>query len=124
MCFGATLRGLREAAGLSQGQLAERAGISVDSIQNWEQERTRPRIDYLPALAAALRVGTDRLLTPTEPATAAKRGRPAKPKAAEPAPKRRRGRPRKESPAAVPSTQPAGDLEEEAEAVGRKRKGK
>jgi transcriptional regulator with XRE-family HTH domain len=95
MGFGATLPSLREAAGLSQAQLAGRAGISVDSMQNWEQERTRPRIDSLPLLASALGVATDRLLTPTELTTLARPGRPAKPNVGQTAPERPRGRPRK-----------------------------
>ncbi len=33
---------LRRLIGLTQAQLAERIGISVDTLQNWEQDRRQP----------------------------------------------------------------------------------
>jgi transcriptional regulator with XRE-family HTH domain len=82
MGFGARLQALREQAGISQTELAKRAGISVDSVQNWEQERTKPRLDALGQLAAALGVSLDMLVLA--------------PEAKGPRKKRPRGRPRKE----------------------------
>jgi transcriptional regulator with XRE-family HTH domain len=53
--FGALLRRARRAAGLSQEALAERAGISVDTISALEREMTHaPQQDTLERLAAAL----------------------------------------------------------------------
>jgi transcriptional regulator with XRE-family HTH domain len=79
MGFGTQLRTAREQAGLSQQELADKAGISVDSVQNWEQGRTRPRLPALGKLAQALGVSLDVLVMaegkaePTRP-----RGRPRK----------------------------------------------
>jgi transcriptional regulator with XRE-family HTH domain len=56
MTFGQNLQQLRNKARLSQAGLAERSGISVNTIQNWEIDRSRPRIDALPRLAKALGV--------------------------------------------------------------------
>lgn len=36
------MKRFRDLAGLSQSDLAETLGVSVDSIQNWEQQRTIP----------------------------------------------------------------------------------
>jgi transcriptional regulator with XRE-family HTH domain len=61
--IGENLRRFREAAGLSQAQLAERAGLSVRSIQNWEQGQRTPRAALLLPLAQALDVGLAQLLS-------------------------------------------------------------
>jgi transcriptional regulator with XRE-family HTH domain len=101
MTFGERLRQLREAAGLSQEQLAKRAAISVDSVQNWEQDRTRPRLEFLPRLAQALSVTMDELLVSqaADQAQAPRgRGRPRKKNDTTPAaPPRPSGRPPKQS---------------------------
>src|SRR5260370_31916399 len=56
--FGTRLREMRDAAGLSQHELAARAGISLSIVCKIEQGgRVDPRISTLLALAAAL--GTD-----------------------------------------------------------------
>lgn len=93
MQFGLRLRSLRDGSGLSQGQLAERAGVSIDSIQNWEQDRTQPRLEALPKLASALGVSLDILLSGQGDES--------------PSPARKRGRP----PKATPSTPPEGEVE-------------
>ena len=36
------LKALRKFLGLSQKQFAERIGISINTLQNWEQERRKP----------------------------------------------------------------------------------
>jgi transcriptional regulator with XRE-family HTH domain len=59
--FAARLRSLREALGLSQSQLAARCGLSVDSLQNWEQGRTEPRLSALIQMAKGLGVSLDLL---------------------------------------------------------------
>src|SRR5215211_5343941 len=53
--FGARLRRVREAAGLAQEELAERAGLSPNTIGGLERgERRHPYPATLRALAAAL----------------------------------------------------------------------
>jgi transcriptional regulator with XRE-family HTH domain len=59
MTFGKRLQALRAEAGLSQSQLAARAGLSIDSFRNWEQDRVLPRIDTATRLARALGVSLD-----------------------------------------------------------------
>ncbi len=55
MNFGQNLQRLRLAAGLSQSQLAEKAGIPVKTIQGWEISRRTPRwIHLLARLAQGL----------------------------------------------------------------------
>ena len=39
---------------LKQWQLAERVGVNRKTIDNWENERTRPRADHVAALEAVL----------------------------------------------------------------------
>ena len=64
MTFGQNLQRLRNKAKLSQAGLAERSGISVNTIQNWEIDRHQPRIDALPKLAKALGVELETLIMP------------------------------------------------------------
>lgn len=54
---------LRRAAGLSQETLAERVGVSRQAIGKWESGASLPGLDNLQALAAALGVRCDDLLT-------------------------------------------------------------
>lgn len=79
--FGALLRGYRAAAGLSQEQLAERAGLSVRAISDLERgARTRPYPATVDRLAAALD------LAPADRDRLASRVVRARPGAASPAP--------------------------------------
>ena len=58
--FGMRLRSYREAAGLTQDQLAERAGLSTAAVQDIEQGRTaRPRSGSVTRLAQALQLRGD-----------------------------------------------------------------
>ena len=63
--FANQLRGLRLAAGLTQDQLAERAGLSVTMVQNLERpsDGGNPRLTTLWALAEAVGVSPAVLLT-------------------------------------------------------------
>jgi transcriptional regulator with XRE-family HTH domain len=61
--LGQRLQRLRELATLSQSELAGRAGLSVRSIQNWECGRRRPKLDAMLALARALGVSVEQLVT-------------------------------------------------------------
>jgi transcriptional regulator with XRE-family HTH domain len=67
MRFGESLQRFRENADLSQSGLAEKAGLSVRSIQNWEQGHRVPRADALIALSRALGITVDNLLNGPEP---------------------------------------------------------
>jgi DNA-binding XRE family transcriptional regulator len=42
MSFGQHLRGLREVAGLSRAELAQRAAVPVSTLRNWEADRGFP----------------------------------------------------------------------------------
>jgi transcriptional regulator with XRE-family HTH domain len=50
------------AAGLSQAELAGRAGLSLRSIQNWEQGHRRPKADALLAMSKPLKVSVETLV--------------------------------------------------------------
>jgi len=57
--FGDLVRHHRQAAGLTQQELAERAGLSVHGIQKLERGATRPYRDTAQRLIVALRLGAD-----------------------------------------------------------------
>ena len=99
--FAEKLKRLREAAGLSQSQLAERAGMHHFGVAKLEQGLREPTWATVQALAAALGVNCLAFAQGSDPG-------PEPDPATEPRP----GRPRKGEPAAEP---PAG---------GRGRKGK
>ena len=52
--YGAKLRVYREAAGRTQGGIAERIGVPRNTYVRWENDRLAPKAKYLRALAAAL----------------------------------------------------------------------
>jgi transcriptional regulator with XRE-family HTH domain len=53
--FGAHLKGLREAAGFTQEELATISGLSVHAVSSLERgQRRRPHLDTVRALAGAL----------------------------------------------------------------------
>lgn len=54
--FGKRLQELRKAAGLTQKELAEKAGLSQNGISNWETGDRDPVWSIVQALAAALGV--------------------------------------------------------------------
>ena len=60
--FGKRLKSLREKAGLTQEELAEKINLSVMSIRRWEWEQTFPRIKDIQRLAQVLQVSEDVLL--------------------------------------------------------------
>ena len=51
------LRDARRSVGLSQRELSERAGVSVDAIRAWESGRRRPSRSHLTRALDALKVG-------------------------------------------------------------------
>ncbi len=94
--FAGRLRELRTEAGLTQEQLAERAGVKRDAVARWERGTREPSWSNVIALADALAVSTEAFRQESGPAPTTHRGRPRKLARADPAPKRPRGRPRKE----------------------------
>ncbi len=75
--LGQRLVELRQAAGLTQMQLAERLGVHHSNIAFWELSGTAPRGQVLPQMAQALGVSVDVLLgvTPPKPKRQAAKGR-------------------------------------------------
>lgn len=75
--YGRHLTELREAAGLTQHQLAERLGLPQSNIAFWERSDKPPRGEVLPQLARTLSVSVDALLgvTPSKPKRQAAKGR-------------------------------------------------
>jgi transcriptional regulator with XRE-family HTH domain len=59
--MGRRFKTLREAAGLSQSQLAKVAGVPVASLRGWEQGRRTPLFDAAVRVAEALDVSLDDL---------------------------------------------------------------
>jgi transcriptional regulator with XRE-family HTH domain len=94
--FGARLKELREGAGLTQPQLAERAGMNRFGIAKLEQGVSRPSWETVVALCKALSVQCDAFLQKPSGQLQPKRGRPPKVRAQQPGkPKRVKRRPRK-----------------------------
>jgi len=59
--FGARLKRLRAERGLTAMQLAQRLGVSKQTLWNWETDRTLPQPRFLAALAEALLVSEGEL---------------------------------------------------------------
>ena len=76
--LGQRLARLRQARGLTQEQLADKAEVPVWSLRNWEIDRRRPRADAALRLARALRVTAEELFraTSSRPARAEARESP------------------------------------------------
>src|SRR4051794_30290398 len=75
---GSRLRGLREQAGLTQSELAERAGFTRDGIAKWESGSREPSWSNVLALAQALGVDCTAFTQP--PTTEQKAPRPGRPR--------------------------------------------
>lgn len=72
--YGAHLARLRQAAGLTQQQLADAVGVKQSNIAFWERAPKPPRGEVLPGLASALGVSIDQLLAVTPEAPSGRRG--------------------------------------------------
>lgn len=72
MSFGKHLQSLRERVGLSQSGLAEKSGISVKTLQNWEIDRALPRANAFAKLAKALGIDIGELMVGLAPPSAKK----------------------------------------------------
>jgi transcriptional regulator with XRE-family HTH domain len=95
--LGGRLRELREAAGLTQQQVADAVGCSWQAVSRWERDKREPGWSQVIALCAALGVSCEAFQTPPAEREPAGPGRPPKVKAEEPPPgkKKKRGRPKK-----------------------------
>lgn len=62
--FGARLRQLRKAKGLTQAELAARVGVSMPAVSTWEQGKALPRDARMRAVAAALDIPMPDLFGP------------------------------------------------------------
>lgn len=56
------IRDLRSARGLSQVELAEKLGVTKQSVSNWENDNIQPPIEMLVKIADFFSVSTDYLL--------------------------------------------------------------
>ena len=67
MTFGEKLRAARERANLTQTMLAESSGISLRTIQNWENEVRKPsKLESVAKVAETLKVSATDLLDENE----------------------------------------------------------
>ena len=71
MTVGERIQQLREAAGLSQEQLAEQIDVSRQSVSKWELNDAAPEISKIIALSELFGISTDELLKGAESAHAA-----------------------------------------------------
>jgi len=78
--FAARLRELRRAAGLTQGELAKRAGLSRNGVSQLEQAVRDPSFATVAALAEALGTDCKAFLQPAAKQPKPKPGRPKNPK--------------------------------------------
>ena len=76
--FAGRLRELRTEAGLSQQELAEKAGMTKDGIAHLEQGRRSPSWETVLALCAALGVSCEAFTVSPSPTEPPGRGRPRK----------------------------------------------
>src|SRR5262249_25533599 len=89
--FASNLRRLRQRTGLTQAQLAEKAGLHLHGVTKLEQGDREPALATAAKIAAALGVTVDELMRPAGPTE----------------PSRSRGRPRKRSADSVEPKKPA-----------------
>lgn len=61
--FGDRLAAGREAAGMTQGQLAKRLGVKVSTLRSWEEDLSEPRANRLSMVSGLLNVSLPWLLT-------------------------------------------------------------
>jgi transcriptional regulator with XRE-family HTH domain len=61
--FGDRLAGAREAAGMTQAQLARRLGVKTSTLTGWEDDLSEPRANKLSMMAGLLNVSIVWLLT-------------------------------------------------------------
>jgi transcriptional regulator with XRE-family HTH domain len=106
--FGARLKELREAAGLTQKQFAVQTGIALRAVTYYETGERLPTWDVVITFCQVLGVSCEAFMLPAAEREPAGPGRPPKPKdvATEEQPKLSRGRPRKQPVAMTPAEPP------------------
>lgn len=60
--FGKYLKHRLRELGMTQRELAEKAGVNLTTVENWIGGRTSPRVSNLAALAEALKTTTQKLV--------------------------------------------------------------
>ena len=70
MTLGERICALRTAGGLSQSELAERLGVSRQSVSKWETDASMPDLDKLVKISEVFEVTLDQLVRGAEPAPA------------------------------------------------------
>ena len=60
MNYGDIIRNRRTALGMNQAELAAKVGVSRNTVAGWETGHSRPDLDTVPALCAALRISLAR----------------------------------------------------------------
>lgn len=93
--FAGRLRELREGAGLTQTELAEKSGLTREGVAQLETGRRKPAWETVLALCSALGCSCEAFTQAPADRPPAGPGRPRKGRAEEPAPQRPRDRPRK-----------------------------
>ena len=73
MTLGESIRDLRKQNNMSQEQLAEKLGVSRQSVSLWEKDATQPTIDNIITLSDIFGVTVDDLLKSNEAITAAEK---------------------------------------------------
>ena len=66
MTTGQLIKAARKKAGMTQAQLAEKAGVAAITIQQYELGKRQPRLAQLQAIAAALGVPVQELISDWE----------------------------------------------------------
>ncbi|HEX9859450.1 MAG TPA: helix-turn-helix transcriptional regulator [Paracoccaceae bacterium] len=61
--FGDRIAGARDAAGMTQEELARRLGVRLKTLQSWEDDLAEPRANRLQMMAGMLNVSLKWLLT-------------------------------------------------------------
>lgn len=61
--FGDRVAGAREAAGMTQAQMARRLGVKKTTVRSWEEDLSEPRANKLSMMAGLLNVSIMWLLT-------------------------------------------------------------
>ena len=78
--FPDNLKRPRAAAGFTQASFAERVGVPLRSVQNWEQGHRKPGLETMAALAIVLRVTVDELIAGVADPTGKQQPKPKKPR--------------------------------------------
>lgn len=73
--FGSRLKALREARGISRGELARRVGVTVAQISNLEKDRANPSAETLVRILQALQASLEELVPTPEVLKERKRSR-------------------------------------------------